>query len=200
MAKDYASFRRLLVDPIPSRVPDWTERHEADQGIALLELLAYEGDYISYAQDAVAQEMHLETARQRESVRRHAKLIDYPMHHGINAKAFLVLDVAAPDSGIIPARSLLAHAEDASGNLRCPDRIVRFATRIGEPVDPASSQPPEARIPAAHGDRAVQVADAALRAGGERHSAPRPQPDLDPHLGRRLLLPTHGVDQRRPGR
>jgi hypothetical protein len=160
MAKDYASFRRLLVDTIPSRVPDWTERHEADQGTALLELLAYEGDHISYAQDAVAQEMHLETARQRESVRRHAKLIDYPMHHGINAKAFLVLDVAAPGSGIIPARSLLAHAEDASGNLRCPDRIVRFATRIGEPVDLASSQPPEARIPAAHGDRAVQVADA----------------------------------------
>ena len=36
--------------------------------MALVELLAYEGDQISYAQDAVAQEMHLETARQRESV------------------------------------------------------------------------------------------------------------------------------------
>ena len=35
MAKDYASFRQLLVDLIPSRVPEWTERHEADLGIAL---------------------------------------------------------------------------------------------------------------------------------------------------------------------
>ncbi len=49
---------------------------------------------------------------------------------------------------------------------------MRFATRIGEPVDPASSLPPGARIPADHGDRAVQAADERLRAGGERHSGP----------------------------
>src|SRR3712207_7620689 len=48
----------------------------------LVELLAYTGDYLSYYQDAVATEAYLETARRRISVRRHVRLIDYPMHEG----------------------------------------------------------------------------------------------------------------------
>ncbi|HZD09412.1 MAG TPA: hypothetical protein VE176_14240, partial [Candidatus Limnocylindrales bacterium] len=53
MAKDYASFRRALLDLIPTFKPSWTERHEADIGMVLLELLAYTGDQLSYYQDAV---------------------------------------------------------------------------------------------------------------------------------------------------
>lgn len=158
LAKDYASFRRLLTDLIPTKVPEWTERHAADLGMALVELLAYEGDYISYAQDAAAQEMHLETARQRESVRRHVKLIDYPMHHGINSKAFLHLSVQT--DGVIPARSLLSGAETATGAARCPERTVRFATRIGEPVDESSNMPPGTVVAQDHRERALQVAGA----------------------------------------
>jgi hypothetical protein len=142
MAKDYASFRQLLVDSIPATVPEWLERHEADVGIALLELLAYEGDYISYAQDAAANEMHLETARQRESVGRHVALVDYRMHQGVNAKAFVAVQVSA--AGTIPARSL-----------RCPERTIRFLTRIGEPVDPASVVPPGPVIESQHATRAI---------------------------------------------
>jgi hypothetical protein len=149
MAKDYASFRQLLIDLIPAKVPEWTDRHEADLGMTLVELLAYEGDHISYAQDAVAQEMHLETARQRESVSRHVRLIDYPMHHGINAKAFVQL--TADTAGTIPARSL-----------RCPERTVRFLTRIGEPIDPTSSVPPGPVIAHELEARALGATDAAF--------------------------------------
>lgn len=149
LAKDYASFRQLLIDLIPAKVPEWTERHEADLGMTLVELLAYEGDHISYAQDAVAQEMHLETARQRESVARHVRLIDYPMHHGINAKAFVHLTVDA--AGTIPARSL-----------RCPERTVRFLSRIGQPIDPASSVPPGTVIAHELESRALAATDAAF--------------------------------------
>ncbi len=101
MAKDYASFRRALLDLIPTLVPGWTERHEADLGITLLELLAYTGDYLSYYQDAIANEAYLETARQRISVRRHARLIDYRMHDGASARAFVHVDADEP--GAIPA-------------------------------------------------------------------------------------------------
>ena len=59
MAKDYASFRQALLDLIPSLKPSWTERHEADIGMALIELLAYVGDQISYYQDAVSNEIFL---------------------------------------------------------------------------------------------------------------------------------------------
>lgn len=101
MAKDYASFRQALLDLIPTLVPDWTERHEADLGLALVELLAYVGDTLSYYQDAVANEAYLETARQRISVRRHARLIDYSLHDGASARAFVHLGVNS--LGTLPA-------------------------------------------------------------------------------------------------
>ncbi len=89
LAKDYASFRQALVDLIPRLSPQWTERLAADLGITVLELLAYGADQLSYYQDAVANEAYLETARQRLSVRRHARLIDYDMHDGASARAFV---------------------------------------------------------------------------------------------------------------
>ena len=85
LAKDYASFRQLLLDLAAQRNPGWIERNPADLGIALLELFAYEGDRLSYFQDAVANEAYLDTARQRSSAKRHAKLVDYAMHDGRNA-------------------------------------------------------------------------------------------------------------------
>jgi hypothetical protein len=89
LAKDYASFRQLILDRLALLVPDWNERHVPDLGIALVELLAYTGDYLSYFQDAVATEAYLDTARQRISVRRHARLVDYRLHEGCNARAWV---------------------------------------------------------------------------------------------------------------
>jgi hypothetical protein len=91
LAKDYASFRQLLLDRLSLLIPEWTERHVPDIGIALVETLAYVGDHLSYYQDAVATEAYLDTARQRISVRRHARLVDYRMHEGCNARAWLCI-------------------------------------------------------------------------------------------------------------
>jgi hypothetical protein len=89
LAKDYATFRRLILDRLSLTMPDWRERHVPDIGIALVEVLAYTADYLSYYQDAVGTEQYLDTARQRISVRRHARLVDYVMHDGCNARAFV---------------------------------------------------------------------------------------------------------------
>ena len=89
LAKDYASFRQLMLDRMALLTPQWRERSPADLGIALVELLAYVGDYLSYQQDAVATEAYLGTARRRSSVRRHARLVDYLMHDGRNARAWV---------------------------------------------------------------------------------------------------------------
>ncbi len=89
MAKDYASFRQALIDLIPSLAPQWRERLAADFGMTMVELLAYAADQLSYYQDAVANEMFLATARQRVSVRRHARLVDYYLHDGASARTFV---------------------------------------------------------------------------------------------------------------
>ena len=91
LSKDYGSFRQLILDRLALIMPGWEETHAADLGIALVELLAYTGDYLSYFQDAVAPEAYLGTARERISVRRHARLVDYRMHEGCNARAWLTI-------------------------------------------------------------------------------------------------------------
>jgi hypothetical protein len=93
LTKDYSSFRRLMLDRLGFLLPDWKERNPADLGVALVELLAYVGDHLSYYQDAVATEAYLGTARKRVSVRRHARLLDYPMHDGCNARAWVQIKV-----------------------------------------------------------------------------------------------------------
>jgi len=91
LAKDYTSFRQLILDRLALLMPDWQERHVPDLGITLVEALAYAGDYLSYYQDAVGTEAYLGTARQRISIRRHVQLVDYPMHEGCNARTWLCL-------------------------------------------------------------------------------------------------------------
>jgi len=94
LARDYASFRRLLLDRLALLMPGWAERRAADLGVALVELMAGAADQLSYYQDAVATEAYLDTARLRTSVRRHARLIDYPMHEGCNARAWVQIQVS----------------------------------------------------------------------------------------------------------
>lgn len=89
LAKDYQSFRRLMLGRMAQLMPDWRERSPADLGVTMVEALAYTADRLSYAQDAVATEAYLATARRRSSVRRHARLVDYYMHDGGNARAWV---------------------------------------------------------------------------------------------------------------
>ncbi|MFP2930347.1 hypothetical protein ACLESO_35155 [Pyxidicoccus sp. 3LG] len=95
LAKDFASFRRLMLDRMSTLLPDWKERNPADLGVTLVETLAAAGDYLSYYQDAVGTEAYLGTSRQRISVRRHARLLDFLMHDGCNARTFVVLEVGS---------------------------------------------------------------------------------------------------------
>ena len=173
LAKDYASFRRLLFDRLAVTMPAWREEHVPDIGVTLVELLAYVGDQLSYHQDAVATEAYLDTARQRISVRRHARLVDYRMHEGCNARTWVCVDTD---------RDVTLPAD------------VSFVTGSTDPAGavPAGTDP-------AAGDPAVFVPVEPGRAGGPRRA--RHDPPL--HLERRAVLPRRGGDRRHsagPGR
>src|SRR5690349_2885454 len=79
LARDYASFRRWMRDRMNAAAPGAVTGQPADPGTAMVELLAHAADRLSYTQDAVATEAYLGTARMRTSIRRHARLLDYPM-------------------------------------------------------------------------------------------------------------------------
>jgi len=91
LTRDFAGFRQLLLNRLSVSMPNWRERHVPDALIAIIEAIAFVADRLSYELDAVTTEAYLATARRRISVRRHARLLDYPMHEGCNARAFLNL-------------------------------------------------------------------------------------------------------------
>jgi hypothetical protein len=78
------------------------ERSEADLGVMLMEALAAMADELSYYQDRVSAESTIETATQRLSVIRHARLVDYEPGPATVATTVLQLDVASPPSGSPP--------------------------------------------------------------------------------------------------
>ena len=78
-----------MLDRMSVLMPDWRERSPADQGVLLVEVLAYVADRMSYQQDAIATEAYLGTARRRVSVRRHARLVDYFLSDGSNARGWV---------------------------------------------------------------------------------------------------------------
>jgi hypothetical protein len=137
LAKDYASFRRLLLDLIATRNPDWIERNPADLGIALAELFAYAGDNLSYFQDAVATESYLDTCRHRVSARRHARLVDYAVHDGRNAWTHVHFEVNA--AGNVPqgTRLLTRVIDPLIGQAVAPGAMIASTVAPQFEADPA---------------------------------------------------------------
>jgi hypothetical protein len=125
LSRDFASFRRLMVDRLALLAPadpEATNTDPAELRTTLVEVLAYAADQAAYFQDAVATEAYLGTARTRPSVRRHARLLDYPMHEGCNARAYVQLRLAegtGPISGaaLRPGATLLTRVPDRAATV-----------------------------------------------------------------------------------
>lgn len=132
LAKDYNSFRQLMLDQLSLLVPDWRERHETDVGIALVEIMAYAADYLSYYQDAAGTEAYLSTARRRVSVRRHARLLDYQIGEGSNARAWVHFEIDSEERVTLPARTPLLTRVPGLDNVLTADLLD--AAHKGEPV------------------------------------------------------------------
>lgn len=144
LAKDYAGFRRLMLDRMAVLAPQWTERNPADLGVALVEILAHVGDQLSYQQDAVATEAFLGTAHNRISVRRHARLVDYFISDGCNARCWVALEVSADvtkppasEDPVLPAGTALA-TRISGRSLRVPSNseVLAEARAVFETVEP----------------------------------------------------------------
>jgi hypothetical protein len=152
LAKDYPSFRQLILDRLALIMPNWQETHVPDIGVTLVELLAYAGDYLSYHQDAVATEAYLGTARQRISVRRHVRLVDYPMHEGCNSRAWVTIQTGT-DGPLDPKHVFFTTAFPGAPDTHVlqPADLVNVpagAYEVFEPLVQDSSQP--IQIYAAH--------------------------------------------------
>ncbi|HKG25111.1 MAG TPA: hypothetical protein VKB09_05640, partial [Thermomicrobiales bacterium] len=146
LTKDYQGFRRLMLDRITTLIPDWTERHAADFGVSLVELLAYTADYLSYQQDAIATEAYLGTARRRVSIRRHARLVDYRIDEGAAARVWVQVRIKAGQGPVaMPKSPTLIEACPVPGTppVNAPIRFLTRAPSIADPPKVIAPDSPE---------------------------------------------------------
>ena len=188
LAKDYASFRRLMLDRLAVLIPDWQERSAADTLVTLVELLAYSADSLSYFQDAAATEAYLGTARLRASVRRHARLIDYAMHDGAGARVWVALAVrvGTGDGELKLGTMVLTGVVGAGATMRAADvgRALSQGALVFETLHALPLYKARNEIPLyAWGDGSCR-----LPAGATRATLVGKAADLDLHAGDVLIL------------
>jgi hypothetical protein len=131
LAKDFLSFRKALSDFSALRYPEWQERSEADFGMMFMEALCSLADDLSYTQDRIAAEATLDTATQRRSIVRHARLVDYEPRPATSARVLLQLDVQSSVTSLPPGLVVSAQGPDG--------RSIDFETGTGL-VDPKTGQ------------------------------------------------------------
>ena len=105
LAKDYQSFRGALLDFSSLRYPAWQERNEGDFGVMFAEALASLGDDLSYLQDRIGAEAYIETATERRSLVRLARLLNYEPMPATAATVVLQLNCG---DGTVPAGAALS--------------------------------------------------------------------------------------------
>ncbi|WP_236978787.1 putative baseplate assembly protein [Mycobacterium kiyosense] len=211
--RDYAGLRQLMLDRLAVTLPEWSEQHEPDIWITLVELLAYIGDDLSYYQDAVATEAYLQTARNRISVRRHGRFVGYRLHEGCSARGWVCIRVSTPVS--LPLTDIRFAAagvlsDDGPPVLNAdtlpPDVLASFPQYSPVSVQPGAQGPPAvAELLPAHNTidfwswgeddshLAAGATSAVLVDGQDSRAAPKvtkrpPQRTLQLHAGDVLVL------------
>ena len=134
LAKDYDSFRQVMLDRLAVLTPSWTETHAADLGIAMVEALAYAADHLSYQQDAVSTEAYLDTARSRISLRRHARLLDYFIGEGCNARTVVSITTGANSLTIPAGTQFFVRVPGLPPAAKAGDPVAQQLAQTGKPV------------------------------------------------------------------
>ncbi|HKY55740.1 MAG TPA: baseplate J/gp47 family protein [Anaerolineales bacterium] len=103
LARDFWSYRQALMEFASLRYPGWKDRLAADAGVMLAEVMSALGDEMAYYQDRIAREGFLESATQRRSIRRLARLVDYNIGNCIGAFAWIDVRALPGKSGFVLA-------------------------------------------------------------------------------------------------
>lgn len=103
-SKDYDGFKSSLLTYASQVMPQWQSRSEGDFGVAMVELMAYMGDILSYYGDRMQDEAYLSTATQRQSILQIANLLGYIPSNGVAANGTVTLQSANPGPAVtVPA-------------------------------------------------------------------------------------------------
>ena len=143
LARDYLSQRSVMLNRLAVLLPgaSFDSTEEADPLTTIVETLALSSDYLGYYQDAVGTEAYLVTARRRESIACHARLLDYTLQDGCNARCFVTIAVSgacwlAAGTQIVTKQLGAATASLPASTVFDPGTIV-FETMQTASLDPS---------------------------------------------------------------
>jgi hypothetical protein len=143
LSRDYTALRAFMLSRLAQRMPEAAAdlEHAANPLTTLVETLATAGDYLAYSQDAVGTEAYLPTARTRLSVCRHARMLDYDVNEGCNARTWVRV---TPDAAFtLPAGTRVVTPQPGTEGALIPGASVLalgtlvFETLYAAALDPA---------------------------------------------------------------
>jgi hypothetical protein len=109
---DFETLRRTMIAYLREKYPeDFNDYIESSEYVALIDLIAYLGQNLSFRVDLNARENFLETASRRDSILRLAQLINYNAKRNTPANGFLKLTAISTSDNVFDANgSNLANA------------------------------------------------------------------------------------------
>jgi len=104
---DFETIRRTMIQYLRENYPeDFNDFVESSEYIALIDLIAYLGQNLSFRIDLNARENFLETAERRDSILRLAQLISYSPKRNLPASGFLKISAVSTTDSVIDANNI----------------------------------------------------------------------------------------------
>lgn len=104
---DFDNLRRTMINYLRQNYPeDFNDYIESSEYLALIDLIAFLGQNLSFRVDLNARENFLETAERRESILRLARLISYNVTRNQAANGLLKIDTVKTTESIIDSTGL----------------------------------------------------------------------------------------------
>jgi hypothetical protein len=99
---DFETLRRTMIQYLQQNYPeDFNDFIDSSEYIALVDLIAYLGQNLSFRVDLNARENFLETAQRRDSILRLAQLISYAPTRNVPASGFLKITAVSTTDSVI---------------------------------------------------------------------------------------------------
>ena len=104
---DFETLRRTMIAYLKENYPeDFNDYIDSSEYIALIDLIAFLGQNLSFRIDLNARENFLETAERRESVLRLARLINYNAKRNVPAHGFLKITSISTTENVIDSNGI----------------------------------------------------------------------------------------------
>lgn len=109
-ARDFATIKEALKVHLKAKFPNtWRDFYESSVGVAIMDLVCYSHDVLSFFLDYTANELYLSTARDRLSVLLLGRLVGYQLRTATSASVVCTIRVANlyAEAIIVPAGTTL---------------------------------------------------------------------------------------------